>query len=385
MQHRGPILAAMCAVAVIGATLFAIAPLLPDIARDFGVSVGRAGWLIGAYSASVAVTAPIVGLLAQRLPRATVIIAGLTAFGLVWLGTLAIERFDALLALAMAAGVAGGAVLPATYAYAGDLSSFEQRGRVMGYVVTGWSLAIVVVAPLMAIAATWIDWRWVFVALAGFAWATALGLALVRKPPPVPRERATRSFFHDIGVSLLEVMRHRGTRLVLLVNLIDMGAFYGVFPYLGSEIRRNLEVGPGVAGLVIACYGLGLGVVTVNGRLLDRIGVRRSAIVTLALLALVLVAMPYASRHLLTIVPAVFVWGILQGAFFTAITALATEQIPRLRGVVTAILSCSTYLGMTLYIALAGVVFETWGYPTMGVISGLTSLAGALLLARLAR
>jgi predicted MFS family arabinose efflux permease len=370
----------MCAVAVVGATLFAIAPLLTDIARAFGVSIGRAGLVIGAYSASVAVTSPITGLLAQRLPRARVMVLGLCAFGAVWATALFVTRFEMLLVIAALGGAATGAVLPAAYAYAGDLSSFENRARTMGYVVSGWSIAIVGIAPLMATIAQWVDWREVFAGLAASAFATALWLHVARKPAHVARPAGGASLLADIGASLARIARHRPTCALLLVNAIDMGAFYGVFSYLGSELRRQLDVGSSVAGLVIAAYGIGLAFVTFNGRVLDRIGIRRTAFATLVALGVLLAIVPHLLFHVAAIAVGAAVWGLLQGSFFTAITALATEQIPELRGVVTAILSCSTYLGMTIYTALAGVVFEAWGYGVVGLISAVSSIGAAFLL-----
>ena len=67
--------------------------------------------------------------------------------------------------------------------------------------------------------------------------------------------------------------------------------------------------------------------------------------------------------------------------FFTAITSLATEQIPELRGVVTAMLSGATYFGVTLFSPPAVLLFERFGFPAVGAFAGLASLAGAALLA----
>lgn len=377
----GATLATMAAVAVVGASAFAIAPLLPDIAGEFDVGVAQAGLLIAAYSASVAVTAPLCGLSAQRLPRATVIVAGLVLFAASWLAVLLVTRFEGMLAVAALAGIASGAVLPAAYAYAGDLSSFANRGRVMGYIVSGWSIAILVVAPAMAAGAQVMNWRYVFAGLALAALGAAAGLALARKPAAPRPSPSERPFWHDVFANLRTVLTHRATLVVLTANFLDMGAFYGIFSYLGSEIRVRLEVGSSVTGVIMASYGVGLAIVTLNGRIFDRIGIWRTAVVSLALLSGLLLAIPHLVVHVAVITLAVAAWGILQGSFFTTITALATEQIPHLRGVVTAILSCTTYLGMTAFTLLASAVYGDLGYGALGVLSAAAAAAGSLLLA----
>ena len=76
--------ALMAAVAVIGAALFALSPLLPDIAADLGVPVARAGQLPALYSFSLAIAAPVIALAARDWSRARVLGGALLTFGLAW-------------------------------------------------------------------------------------------------------------------------------------------------------------------------------------------------------------------------------------------------------------------------------------------------------------
>ena len=373
------VLGLTAAVATVGATIFAISPLLSDIAASFGIAPAQAGRLIGVYGLAMAIVAPTVGLLARRLPRARVIVAGLVLFALVWLAASWTRRFDVLLALTLLAGAATGAVIPATYAYAGDLSSFAHRGQVMGRIVSGWSIAILLVVPLMAIASQAIGWQLAFAGLAGAALVSALLLALAPRPPPTAAiEEAARI---PVGPSLRRVFSHRPTLVVLLVNCIDMGAFYAVYAFLGSELRRVNDWGAAPAGFAIAAYGVGLLVVTLNGRLIDRVGKTRSATAALAALGVVLCGLPWLVGTPILLVVGVIVWGCVQGVFFTAITSLATEQIPELRGVVTAMLSGSTYLGVTVFSPLAVLLYERLGFAAVGAFSALACVAAAALLA----
>jgi predicted MFS family arabinose efflux permease len=367
------------AVATVGATIFAISPLLSDIAASFGIAPARAGRLIGAYALSMAIVAPTVGLLARSLPRARVIVAGLVLFALAWLAAGAASRFEALLALTLLAGAATGAVIPAVYAYAGDLSSFTHRGQVMGRIVSGWSIAIVLVVPLMAIASQAIGWQRAFTGLAVAARASAALLAFAPRPPVEGAAEAAARM--PVGPSLRRVLSHRPTLVVLLVNAIDMGAFYAVYAFVGSEARRVNDWGAAPAGFVIAAYGAGLMAVTLNARLIDRAGKTRSAVLALAALGVVLAGLPWLVGTPALLVIGALGWGCVQGVFFTAITALATEQIPELRGVVTAMLSGSTYLGVTLFSPLAVTLYERAGFVAVGGAAGLACLAACALLA----
>src|SRR3981189_3665278 len=64
----------------IGTGEFGIMGLLPDVAGDIGVSIPLAGHVIGAYALGVVVGAPVIAVLAARLPRRMLLLALMTAF-----------------------------------------------------------------------------------------------------------------------------------------------------------------------------------------------------------------------------------------------------------------------------------------------------------------
>jgi len=401
-ERAGLVNALMLAVAVVGATLFAISPLLPDIAHAFGVDVARAGILPGAFGLSLAVVAPLVGLGAQDLPRTRIIILGLLAFALVWLLAIVVSVFEILVLLAMLAGAATGAVLPAAYACAADLVDYAQRARVMGRIVSGWSLAILLVVPMMGAAAQWVNWRWAFAALAGCALVIAGWLAVMQCGWPggeasrLPARAKGDALDRDSGPSadavraigaatllrdLRAVLRDRCVQVLLAANLLDMGAFYAVYSFAGAELRRVNDWGASPASLTVACYGIGLALVTFNGRLIDRWGKRRSAIAALCALGFVLSGLPWLVGSPLMMAAAIVVWGLIQGTFFTAITTLASEQFTHLRGVVVALLSGSTYFGVSLYTPLSSWIYAQAGYRAVGLEAAAGCLLAAALLA----
>ncbi|MCL4746523.1 MAG: MFS transporter [Burkholderiaceae bacterium] len=383
-NHAPIVSVLMLAVATVGATLFAMSPLLPDIARAFGVPVSVAGTLPGAYSIALAIFAPVFGLTAQSLPRARVISAGLATFGSAWLIAVFTEDFASLMAFTVLAGAATGAALPSAYAYATDLSAPGDRARVLGRIVSGWSIAVVVVVPAMAVAAQSIDWRWAFGALGACALVLALRLALMPHPGEVgERRRLDADAIRAIGADLAQVARHARTRRLLAVNALDMGAFYAVYSYLGAELRSANDWDATPSGLMFALYGVGMAIVTFNAGWIDRRGARRVTIGALLTLCAMLAAIPWLTAIPAAMAVLVLGWGCLQGAFFTANTSLASEQIPALRGVVIALLSGSTFLGVALYSPLAALLYDSLGYPAVGLLAAAgCAVAAALLRAR---
>src|ERR1700751_1349343 len=64
----------------IGTGEFGIMGLLPDVAGDMGVSIPLAGHVISAYARGGVVGAPVIAVLAARLPRRMLLLVLMTAF-----------------------------------------------------------------------------------------------------------------------------------------------------------------------------------------------------------------------------------------------------------------------------------------------------------------
>jgi predicted MFS family arabinose efflux permease len=372
--------ALMLGVMTVGATVFAFSALLPDIAAGFGVPVARAAIVPAVFGLSLALVAPGVGLAVRRLPRANVIAVGLVVYAAAWVAAVSIRRFEVLLALAAVAGGATGAVLPATYAYAADLAPADQRARVMGRIVTGWSLSILLMVPLMSAVTQFAGWRVAFGLLAACALLVAGALRIVPRPPPAPLDADGAD---GVAASLRRVLTDRPTMLVLAANLLDMGAFYGVLAFAAAEMRRVGGLGASLAGLALAAYGAGLAITSVNAHRIDRWGRKRAGVGALVLLACWLPVLPWLARWPWAMAAGILAWGVVQGAFFTSITTLATDQIPDLRGVVTALLGGSTYLGVSLYTPVSAALYAGPGYWAVGLASAAGCAVAAVLLARL--
>src|SRR3954447_22289076 len=98
-----------------------LGPLLLDISRDFGVSVGQAGLLGGVTSLPWALGAPATGLLSDRLGRKPLMVLALAGVGLASLGAAIAPDFRTLVLARLLAGVFGAFGPASTMAAIGDL------------------------------------------------------------------------------------------------------------------------------------------------------------------------------------------------------------------------------------------------------------------------
>jgi predicted MFS family arabinose efflux permease len=371
-------IALLLGVFAVGSEALVISPLLEDIADDFDAGIGAAGLSVSVYGLAVAIVAPSAGWVADRTSRRGAILVGLTIFAVAALLCAVAPSLGGLIGGRALCGVGTGLFLPAAYAWVGDEVPYESRARVMGWVIAGWALALVAGVPLGGLVGQVAGWR---EALAVLALLAALATTLVVRLLPPATARPEPEDAPPIG--LRAALGVGAVRRLLLVNLLDMLAFYGVYTYLGSFLREELDVRSGPAGALILLYGLGVALTSTNGWIIDRIGKARAVTLTLIALTVTFSALPWVAAAPVALGAGLIAMGSQQAGFLTAMATLATNALPAGRGAVVALMSCTTYIGVTLGAAVMGPVFEGPGYRAVGVACGAIVLVAAALSLRL--
>lgn len=372
----GATLALLVGIFAVGSEALVISPLLADIAHDLNVGIDGAGLSVSMYGLAVAVMAPLAGYLGERISRRRTLLLGLVVFAAGGVLCAAAPTLGTLIAGRAVCGIGTGMFLPSAYAWVGDEVPYEDRARVMGRVVFGWALALVAGVPLGGFIGQVAGWREALFAMAVLAVAAAVASARLlprhAQGEPLPASQAAVA-------GLSAALRVPGVPRLLTVNLLGMFAFYGVYTYLGSFVRDELEVESGVAGAIILFYGLGVAVIALNGRLLDRFGKSRALVAALVLNVVIMASLPWLGGAPIALAAVVGVFGIVQGGFLTAMATVTTQASEVSRGSVVALMSAGTYVGVTLGAAIMGPIFDGPGFGLVGAISAATAAAALLI------
>src|SRR5881397_4172166 len=131
-----------------------VAPLLPLIASDLGITPGHAGIIVTTYSLAAAAFALLVGPVSDRVGRKKVLVSGLAVFSLASFFTYHVSTFGALVILRALTGLAAGTLSTSALSFAGDYYPYEERGRAMGILSMGYFVAFVAGVPAGALAAS---------------------------------------------------------------------------------------------------------------------------------------------------------------------------------------------------------------------------------------
>ena len=225
-----------------------VAPLLPAIASEFGISTAHAGWVVSSYLLPCGFFQLLYGPLADRLGKVTVAAGAMVVFSVLTALSGAFSEFGTLIVLRGLTGASAAAIIPISIAYIGDTVPYERRqvalSRFMATMATAHAVSTVVGGTLGEL----FSWRAVFLPLGLLAGVVAALLVLHRR-----RElRVTASPGKRRYADAL-----RAPQMVPLLLLVASEGclFMGVFPYLSGLLEARFSLGTMAIGLLLSLSG----------------------------------------------------------------------------------------------------------------------------------
>jgi predicted MFS family arabinose efflux permease len=360
--------------------------LLPQIAADFGVSVGAASIVVTAYALAHGSVQLIIGPVGDRFGKyACVTAAAAMSTVLVLMCGLA-GSLPTLVVARLACGLSAGWIIPLALAFLGDVIPYERRQQVLGTFLSGQILGQLFGQAAGGVLGDLFGWRNVFFFLAAlFAVATlALLIEFFRNPiTHAAHATATRSrgFVKDYAT----VLRTPWARAVIAMGFIEAFFMFGAFAFVGADLHLRFGINFTLVGLFVGAFAIGglIYSLSVRGLLnrLGQIGLVTAGGVMLALAYLTIAFTP--STYLAPL--AIMAIGLGYYMLHNTLQTNATQMTPEARGTAVAIFSSALYLGQTLGVAVNGVVFDRFGAIPVFVTAGAGLLGLGLWFARALR
>ncbi|MFE9032119.1 Cmx/CmrA family chloramphenicol efflux MFS transporter [Streptomyces iakyrus] len=247
-----------------GTSEFMLSGLVPDIARDLGVSVPAAGALTSAFAAGMVVGAPLVAGLARRWPRRGALLAFLVVFLAVHAVGALTGSFAVLLATRVVGAFANAGFLAVALVAAVDMVPADAKGRATSTLLGGVTLACVAGVPAGALLGEVWGWRAAF-------WAVALVslpalVAVARSVPGGAAEGAPPALRGE-----LRSLRSPRLLVTLLLGALVNGATFCTFTFLAPLVTEVTGLGSSRVPGVLTLFGAGaLAGVAAAGRFADR-------------------------------------------------------------------------------------------------------------------
>lgn len=371
MQRLGPVIALTAATFAVGLGELAVAGILPPLARDMHVTIPVAGQLIGLYALVFAVLTPPLAALFGGARRRRGLVLGLIAVAVANLLAAGAPNYDVLIGARLLAAAGSALVSPLALSLIDDLVAVELRGRALGIVFTGFSVAMTVGVPLGAIIADGAGWRWVFALIAASCAVAALLAARLRIERPataIPRWSFARSGLTPAVLRLLAI------------SFFILAAQYAVFTYLRPYLTETGAYGVGASAFLLFLLGaFGTAGNLAGGFALDRWGARATVVTCVAANVAIFVVMRYVHAPLALVAPLFGLWAIASWAYSPAVNVELSAHAKEGRDVALALNMTAFNLGIAGGSALGAVVIATIGIANI-VWLGAALLVPALVL-----
>lgn len=285
----------------IGTGEFVIMGLLPEVARDIGVSIPQAGHVISAYALGVVIGAPVLAVLAAGWRRRALLIMLMAVAAAGNFASTLAPGYLSLNLLRFAAGVPHGAYFGVGSLVAAALVPPDRRARAVGLMMLGLTGSTLVGVPIAAWLGQLFGWRAAFAFVGAVA---VLAMVLVRREVPDLAPPASASPWRE-----LDALKRKQVWLTLGIAAIGFGGMFSVLSYLKPTLTE--VAGLPLAGVpaMLSLFGLG----TVVGNLVGSRLADRSLMPTiggvLAWSALVLAAFSFTAHHAVTAAINIFLIG----------------------------------------------------------------------------
>ena len=305
-----------------------VAPVLPQLARHFGVSISAATFLITAFAVMRLLAAPPTGLLVARLGERRIYVSGVLIVALSTAACAFAHTYWQLLVFRALGGIGSTMFFVSALGLMIRMSPADARGRVAG-MFSGAFLVGSVAGPVVGSLTAGLGLSAPFViygALLLFAAAIVL-ISLRHSALAAPASG------DEPSVTVRSALGHGAYRAALLSNFATGWSLFGLrFALVPLFIVEGLDRSPGVAGLALTAFAVGNVIAVMpSGRLSDRIGRRPLLIIGLALAGISTAVLGLAPTLPVFLAEAVFA-GLASGVYNSPQQAAVADIIGRARG-----------------------------------------------------
>jgi predicted MFS family arabinose efflux permease len=362
---------------LVGSDELILSPLLPELVRDLNTTFTVASLTVSLYGLAIGLVVPFIAPFIDRMVRSRLMGLSLLCFSLASMVCAVAPSMMIMLIARLLSGVFAGIYIPTAYAFVGDHVSFKYRGRVMGIVLSGWSLSLILGIPFGAYISEILDWRWTYILIGVLGIMVSLltltTMKTEQKAEYSPSERG--KFFTHLWLAI----KQKQVSILILTTFCNMFGFYGVYTFLGSYVQDAYALNVNESGKVILFYGIGIALSPLAGLIVDYLGKKPTLITALlglcaTLVALTIGKLPLSGLHILLIV-----WGALQSLVLTSISSLLSDQSPEYRGRIMSLYSLATNLAVAFSSFSMGIVYHSFGFHVIGIICGLISGVGGFV------
>ncbi|MDR3517567.1 MAG: MFS transporter [Azospirillaceae bacterium] len=352
-----------CAVVLAGycafLDLYVTQSLLPQLANLFHASPAQIGLTVTVATFAVALTAPFIGVLADRIGRRGLIIGAALGIAIPTALLSTVDNLPAMLVWRFVEGIFVPAIFSVTIAYIGDEWEGLEAAEVTGFYMAGTAAGGFSGRFVTALVADWWGWRESFLVMAAFN--VAIGLCIWKLMPP------SRHFHRaqNLRASLTAMVHHFANPVLVATFVAGFGVLFSLvatFTYVNFYLAAPpFLLGTAALGAIFSVYLVSSVGSPLTGTLIRHFGRRGTVAISVAvssagLLTTLVPSLPVVILGLAFGALGVF---ICQGTATGFITVTATEG----RSSAVGLYASFYYVGGSVGAVLPGLIWSWAGWP----------------------
>ncbi len=369
-RFRATVLALLAAGFSTFAVLYCTQPLLPLLARDFGVSAAVSSLSLSVATGTLAPAMLIAGPLSDALGRRVLLLTALFICAFLTILSGFLPDWNSLLVIRALQGVVLSGVTAVAMAYVAEEMDPSAIGVAMGLYISGNAMGGMSGRLFAGILADLVSWRFSLIATGIFALICAV---IAARMLPASRHFHRRPLhLASLPGQFLGPLRDPGLRLIYLGGFVLMGGFVSVYNYAGFRLLAPpYSLSQAAVGAIFSLYLLGMAGSALAGLLTNRLPRQ--------VLLPVCIGIMFAGAALTITAPLLLVVlgiAVLTFGFFAAHSLLSSwvgRRAGSAKGAASALYLLGYYAGSSLLGWVGGLFWSGWGWP--GVIAYVLGLA----------
>jgi predicted MFS family arabinose efflux permease len=360
----------------IGTGMMIMPGMLNELGADLAVSPAAIGMLISAFALTVCVGGPFLASWTSAIERRKLLTAALVLYAVMHFVAALAPGYGTLLAVRMVTAIGAALFTAQAAATAGLMVPPAIRGKAIGLVFLGWSIAAVVGTPLGTYLGAHIGWRptLALVGVVSALFAAGVWLQIPGKLYVAPMDRAAwKALFANTPLLL-----------TVSVTALQAAGMFTVFSYMALLLKDFIGASPTTISMMFFCFGV-TGVIgnIIGARVMDRIGAAQVAMAAMGCMLTAIALWPLTRGSLPITVVMILIWGFGCFAVNGAQQARLVAMAPQLASASVALNSSAIYLGQAVGALAGGLIISSRGTGTLSFF-GAVPLAVAIAVSLLA-
>ncbi|CAH0537369.1 MFS transporter [Vibrio marisflavi] len=357
-------------IGVIGANSLVLGPIAPEVALSLSTNVSTIMLAASAFGLGTALSALFLAHHIDRLGAVRVLKMCLILLAIALLSSAVAPTAASLIAAQLVVGLIAGIALPAIYSSAIAVAPSGLESKVVSVVLTGWTISMVAGVSLSVVLSEVLGWRAVYGIIAVLSLAAWYGLSKVKITDKVSKQSLPMP---------LTAINLPGIKPLLLCCFAFMGAFYGLYGFIGDYLHNALGLPILANSLIALIYGLGFGCAIIFNPITQRVAAKLLLTIVLAIVAFLYLTLAKLGGYASTMYIILFLLGIVNHLAVNLLIVRLTDIDPNKRGTIMGLYSAVTYIGVFIGTSSYGQIYLHYGFSALAYTSMALTVIAAII------